>query len=310
MYGYIYKITNLINNKIYIGQHKADKYEPEKYFGSGTALGLAIKKYGITNFKQELVKEYNTKEELDTAEIFWISAFNTADPNFGYNLTNGGSGGCIFRSEETKEKIKHWNTNKIIVNNGETSIKIDKTNLSTYINNGWKKGVLPFNRTEEDKLNHSKAQTGKIAMSKDNIKTWVDADKVEEFLSNGFIKGWKQKETNKKAIGNTKPFKWMNKDNSYKKVSIDFWDQFLKDGWAFGGYKRQVKNRKGFIPTEETRKKLSESHKGHHNSPESIKKQADKLKGRIIVHKDNIIKYIYKEELENYLNKGFILGRK
>lgn len=43
MYGYIYKTTNLINNKIYIGQHKHEKFDI-KYFGSGYALVNAIKK--------------------------------------------------------------------------------------------------------------------------------------------------------------------------------------------------------------------------------------------------------------------------
>ena len=47
MFGYIYKTTNLINNKIYIGQHKSEKFEPNKYIGSGVVLLKAINKYGF-----------------------------------------------------------------------------------------------------------------------------------------------------------------------------------------------------------------------------------------------------------------------
>lgn len=46
MYGYIYKTTNLLNGKIYVGQHKAEKFEPDKYLGSGTIFLEALQKYG------------------------------------------------------------------------------------------------------------------------------------------------------------------------------------------------------------------------------------------------------------------------
>ena len=50
MYGYIYKTTNLVNGKIYIGQHKAEKFEHNAYKGSGSYFLEAYKTFGKQNF--------------------------------------------------------------------------------------------------------------------------------------------------------------------------------------------------------------------------------------------------------------------
>jgi hypothetical protein len=49
MYGYIYKTTNTLTNKIYVGQKKSTYFLHEKYFGSGQIIKSIIKKYGKTN---------------------------------------------------------------------------------------------------------------------------------------------------------------------------------------------------------------------------------------------------------------------
>ena len=71
MYGYIYVTTNLINSRKYIGQHAKPEFD-ESYYGSGTALKPAIKKYGKENFICKAVDWAKTKEELDQKEIDWI----------------------------------------------------------------------------------------------------------------------------------------------------------------------------------------------------------------------------------------------
>lgn len=70
MYGYIYKTTNLVNGMIYIGRHMAEAFELEKYIGSGTVLKRAINKYGIENFKCELIETAETKDELNRKERY------------------------------------------------------------------------------------------------------------------------------------------------------------------------------------------------------------------------------------------------
>lgn len=85
----IYKTTNLINGKFYIGK---DKYNNPNYFGSGLILKRSIKKYGIINFKKEILEYCNDEKELNIKEIYWIEKLKSITPN-GYNITNGGNGG-------------------------------------------------------------------------------------------------------------------------------------------------------------------------------------------------------------------------
>ena len=63
---FVYKITNLINGKYYIGVHKGTKYDG--YLGSGKLIKKAISKYGVENFNKEILFEFNTKDEAYSKE--------------------------------------------------------------------------------------------------------------------------------------------------------------------------------------------------------------------------------------------------
>lgn len=108
MYGYIYKTTNLVNGKIYIGQHKSIKFTKE-YIGSGKYLSYAIAKYGRDNFDVELLESAETKSELNFLERKWISKFNSTNREVGYNLTQGGDGGDTFSLLPDEDKLKAIN---------------------------------------------------------------------------------------------------------------------------------------------------------------------------------------------------------
>lgn len=68
MHYYLYKITNLINNKIYIGVHKTDCLD-DGYMGSGKKLMRAIKKYGISNFRKDILEYFDSEESMYDKEI-------------------------------------------------------------------------------------------------------------------------------------------------------------------------------------------------------------------------------------------------
>ena len=69
MYGYVYKTTNNLNNKIYIGQHKSSVFD-DKYIGSGKILLQAITKYGKDNFTTEVLEWCDSREQLNEKEKF------------------------------------------------------------------------------------------------------------------------------------------------------------------------------------------------------------------------------------------------
>jgi group I intron endonuclease len=104
--GIIYKVTNEINNKIYIGQteyslhrrrrlheYAANKLDDNMIFHS------AIRKYGVNSFSWEIVEEVNLREELNKREIYYIKKFNCRLPN-GYNILEGGGGATGWKMPE------------------------------------------------------------------------------------------------------------------------------------------------------------------------------------------------------------------
>lgn len=108
----IYKITNKINGKFYIGQttlsaterfnkhwNEANcKNRPNNYFHNALLL------YGKDNFTVEVIDNASSREELNEKEDYWIKKLNARDKNIGYNLQAGGKSGE--KGEETKNKIR------------------------------------------------------------------------------------------------------------------------------------------------------------------------------------------------------------
>ncbi|XWX34417.1 homing endonuclease [Staphylococcus phage PG-2021_5] len=95
MFGYIYKTTNNINGKIYIGKKHSSSFI-KGYYGSGKLINRAIDKYGIENFSVEIIEECETLEELNLKEKYYIKHLES---NYklgkGYNIASGGDGGNI-----------------------------------------------------------------------------------------------------------------------------------------------------------------------------------------------------------------------
>jgi group I intron endonuclease len=109
--GFIYKITNIISNKCYIGEtKKSNPYlrwnEHKRKITQGIgcpALQDAVKKYGVDNFKFEILI-ICFDEDRFTYEIDYIKKYNSMSPN-GYNLTKGGEGGGFYGKKHSQQTI-------------------------------------------------------------------------------------------------------------------------------------------------------------------------------------------------------------
>lgn len=108
---FIYKIQNLVNNKVYIGQScqktKSRLYEHKldlkKNIHHNPHLQRAWNKYGEKNFSFDVITKAKSLKELNKLEVFYIQKYNSLNKQFGYNIRSGGDNSKL--SEETKRKI-------------------------------------------------------------------------------------------------------------------------------------------------------------------------------------------------------------
>jgi len=145
----IYKATNKINSKIYIGQtgstlsgrkngHKSSCYKKEKW---NLYFNCVLRKYGLEGFEWEEIDFADSQEELDYMETYWIKFYRSNNKKYGYNLANGGKVNRGFK--KTKEQIEQhrkmmkekynsgdmvpWNKNKPGCFSKETREKMSKS---------------------------------------------------------------------------------------------------------------------------------------------------------------------------------------
>lgn len=112
--AYIYKITNLINNKVYIGetigeirirwnQHKSTSFNPNSH-SYNYHIHCAIRKYGIDNFKIEEIEQC-TDEERFKRETCYILLYESYKPEKGYNYIIEGEGPSPYL---TQDFLDYW----------------------------------------------------------------------------------------------------------------------------------------------------------------------------------------------------------
>lgn len=159
-YGIIYKITNTVNGKIYIGQtvqtlvaRKRDHRNSIERLAR-ISLYRAFKKYGLEAFEWEEIDKASSKEELDKKEKLYIAQFHCTDSQYGYNMTLGGEGGK--HTEEVKKRIG-------ISNKGRIKSDSERKKLSDALKGKYvKEQAFWWGRkhTKEQKRKISEAQLG------------------------------------------------------------------------------------------------------------------------------------------------------
>lgn len=156
--GVIYRITNKINGKVYIGQTSQKLSKRLGFHRTAcSAIGNAIRRYGLDCFSITVIDHAESKEELDEKEIHYIWFYSCKAPN-GYNLTDGGygrRGNGTVHSLEWKKKI---------------SESLKGHSISDETRKLWsrqRKGKLPWNKgipcSDDVKAKISQANLGKVS---------------------------------------------------------------------------------------------------------------------------------------------------
>jgi group I intron endonuclease len=168
---HIYKTTNLLNGKIYIGQTSKDLNT--NYLGSGSVVIKAIKKYGNSNFKREVLEECESKECMNNREKHWIQHFDSINRNIGYNVSIGGEGGNL--GDKVNQKISETRKNKILAKDISGNIFLidkDDERFKTRELVGIRKGVIasnkgiPMSDKQKEKMKIPKTEAHKEKLSK------------------------------------------------------------------------------------------------------------------------------------------------
>lgn len=173
---FIYKTTNLINGKIYIGKSTKNN---KNYLGSGRTLLKAIKKYGRENFKREIIEnDINDIILLNLREIYWIEYYNSRNKKIGYNITKGGEfliGTNLIKQENGMYGRNHTEESKRIMSLHRTGIPVsDEFKLKASTNSSGSRnpnfGVMA---TEEKKIKLSNGRQGKKSRNKSSLYVGV-----------------------------------------------------------------------------------------------------------------------------------------
>lgn len=209
----IYLRTNLVNGKQYVGQ--ATNFKQREYDWNcmnhsyaGCLINNARKKYGLDNWKVEILRECETQEELNYWEQYYIKELNTKVPN-GYNLTDGGEGVSGYKmteehrlknslakrgsnhpnwgkhlSVETKKKISEANKGRIsslkgIPRNDEVKKKISESTKGVRRS----LGMTGHHHSDESKKKMSESRKGKASPNAKKVYQYLNGNLVGVYNS-------------------------------------------------------------------------------------------------------------------------------
>tara|TARA_R110000850_G_scaffold57385_5_gene134277 strand:+ start:12750 stop:13397 length:648 start_codon:yes stop_codon:yes gene_type:complete len=206
---FIYKTTNLLTGRYYIGMHSTDDLE-DGYLGSGKRLRYSIRKYGEQNHQREILEFIDTREELKFREKEIVSLDEIAKENC-MNLVVGGEGG--FSSEQQRENAKKSNERQKELSKNPKWVKKRSKKMTESLNKQYEKGdrekvyFYDWNgkkRSEESKkkmslskkgtgVGKNNSQFGTCWITKGGVNKKIKKDDLSQFENEGWIRGRKVK---------------------------------------------------------------------------------------------------------------------
>lgn len=196
MYYTIYKITNLTNNYMYVGYHATNNLEDD-YAGSGKIIKHAIQKYGLENFKKEILYVFPSKQEalLKEREIVNENFIKREDT---YNIKLGGEGGWDHTYNDPKTSNKRKEAIKESFKNG--------------ISNGWqlsKEQRIKIGKSAFKGKTHTKEARKKIGDAKLLNESIIDS-RLNDYNAIEKKWGWKAKLAKQWEVSHTQVNRFIN----------------------------------------------------------------------------------------------------
>jgi hypothetical protein len=208
-YYYIYQITNLLNAKIYVGVHKTTNLN-DGYMGSGKIIRSAIKKYGLDNFRKDIL------EFLDTSEAMYAREKEIVNENFLsrkdiYNIMRGGFGGFEYINANGYNKFK---TDSTVQQLGNSKANREKASITS-------KKTFKIIKHQQGSKN---SQYGRMWISNvetKEVKRILNSDPIPQ----GWVRGKKGKE---------KTTCWVNNTVSEYLIKIEEKQEYFSKGFDSG----------------------------------------------------------------------------
>ena len=334
-YHYVYRITNKIENKHYIGVRSCD-IEPYLDLGfkyKGTSKDLDFVKdqqNNPQNYIYQILDFFSSREKAIKREMYLHEIYNVDLSESFYNISKQ----CSTKWDNTgnkkiAKKISKANKNRTVINNGESIKRIKPENieeLNEYLSNGWIKGSLPHSPETCINIKNSILKSPKVYMQNGLVEVKLTLDEVDKYRILGFSYGrlpmsdiqkfklflahtGKNLTEEHKAnisigsLGAKKSENMKNKLSKTRKGMI-----YINNGeiekiikptdlhlYVYDNWKE------GKLPmTNEMKKSISDASFGKPGT----------TTGKISIIKDNIVKYILPSMLDEYLNDGWVKGSK
>jgi group I intron endonuclease len=192
----IYKITNIINGKMYVGSTNNLANRKDNHFSElkrnvhpNRFLQRAVNKYGMENFKFEII-EHCLLKELNIKEGYWCSLLNTYNDKYGYNLIIVNLDGVHIMPKEIKEKLRIINTGKKhseITKERQRNAKLGKSFALSH-----KEKITPYlihgfhNKEHRSKLQKARQRSVlQYDLNNNFIQEFESIKKADDFLSLG-----------------------------------------------------------------------------------------------------------------------------
>lgn len=172
----VYKHTNIINGKVYIGitsyKYVKTRWDNGKGYSQQSLFWNAIKKYGWENFKHEILFTDLTKEEACQKEIELIAFYKSNQREFGYNLSSGGEINSGYKlTDETKLKLSDSHKGKHPWNYGKTGYSMPNSK-------GKKRSIETRNKMSENRPKNAVAQYTMDGELVNIFKSQIEAERA------------------------------------------------------------------------------------------------------------------------------------